>query len=122
MVRNDLMILQLIHLYSARRNISVSYASRILTGSGDTARRIGGGMSMTARRANDVLQRASDLWPEGAKWPADIPRPTPNPTDNSCIAELRANGFRIGCRQVVDRATGQRTWRYRMVLPGKLAA
>ena len=38
---------------------------------------------------------------------------------NSCIAELRAhpNNFKINCRQVVDRNTGQRTWRYRMVLP-----
>ncbi len=38
---------------------------------------------------------------------------------NSCVAELRAhpNDVRIDCRQVVDRNTGQRTWRYRMVLP-----
>ena len=37
---------------------------------------------------------------------------------NSCIAELRAhpNNCRIDCRQVVDRNTKQRTWRYRMVL------
>ena len=35
---------------------------------------------------------------------------------NSCIAELRAapNNCRISCRQIVDPATGQRTWLYRM--------
>ena len=40
---------------------------------------------------------------------------------NSCIAELRVNGFRISCRQEVD-AAGKRTWLYRMILPGKEAA
>ena len=34
---------------------------------------------------------------------------------NSCISELRVNGFRIACRQEVD-ATGQRRWFYRMIL------
>ena len=43
---------------------------------------------------------------------------------NSCIAELRAhpNNCRIDCRQQVNRATGQRTWLYRMVLPTEDAA
>ena len=39
---------------------------------------------------------------------------------NSCVAELRANGCRIACRQEV--AAGKRTWLYRMILPGKEAA
>ena len=36
---------------------------------------------------------------------------------NSCIAELRANGAVISCRQTVDRATGKRIWVYRMSRP-----
>ncbi len=34
---------------------------------------------------------------------------------NACIAELRANGAEIACRQVRDPATGGRLWLYRMV-------
>ena len=33
---------------------------------------------------------------------------------NSIIAELRANGAKIVCRQWVDPATGQRLWLYQM--------
>ena len=36
---------------------------------------------------------------------------------NSCVAELRANGFYIECRQIRDPATGQRIWLYRMPFP-----
>ena len=34
---------------------------------------------------------------------------------NSCIAELRANGARITCRQSVRVTTGERLWLYRLV-------
>ncbi len=34
---------------------------------------------------------------------------------NSCIAELRANGVRITCRQIHDPATDARLWLYRLV-------
>lgn len=36
---------------------------------------------------------------------------------NSCIAELRANGATIDCRQVRDPNTGARVWLYRMLTP-----
>ena len=36
---------------------------------------------------------------------------------NSCVAELRANGFVVECRQVRDPNTGQRIWLYRMPFP-----
>ncbi len=35
---------------------------------------------------------------------------------NACIAELRANGAEIACRQTVS-ARGERIWLYRMVRP-----
>lgn len=41
---------------------------------------------------------------------------------NSCIAELRANGFYIENRQISDPATGQRIWLYRMPFPTERAA
>ncbi len=36
---------------------------------------------------------------------------------NSCVAELRANGAEIACRQIASPASGQRIWLYRMVAP-----
>ena len=75
MVHNDRLLVTLIRCYAAARGISVSYASRLLTGSGDTVDRIAGGMSITARRAERILHRASDRWPAGLAWPADVPRP-----------------------------------------------
>lgn len=38
---------------------------------------------------------------------------------NSCVAELRANGFRIECRQRRDPTTGQRVWLYHMEVPAR---
>lgn len=39
---------------------------------------------------------------------------------NSCVAELRDNGFEIDCRQIRNPATGQRTWLYRMPSPVRM--
>ncbi len=39
---------------------------------------------------------------------------------NSIIAELRANGAEIVCRQWVDPATGQRLWLYQMRQPAPM--
>ena len=36
---------------------------------------------------------------------------------NSCIAELRANGATIPCRQIRNPATGTRIWLYKMMQP-----
>ena len=63
-------------------SLSVSYASRLLTGSGDTVDRVTAGASITARRAETILRRASQNWPADRAWPADIPRPAPAPKTN----------------------------------------
>ena len=71
-------IIHLVETYAVGRGISISTASRLLTGSGDTVDRMcRNGMSMTARRAAHVVQHASDHWPEDFEWPANIPRPAP---------------------------------------------
>ena len=77
MVHNDRLLIVLIRTYAAARCISVSYASRLLTGSGDTVDRVAGGMSITARRAETIIRRASAHWPAASPWPAEIPRPAP---------------------------------------------
>ena len=51
----------------------------LLSNSGSTLRRLARGTSLTVRRATSIVQRASDHWPEGSEWPADIPRPDPSP-------------------------------------------
>ena len=77
MVHSDQLLVALIHAFADARSLSVSYASRLLTGSGDTVDRVTAGASITARRAETILRRASQNWPDGCDWPADIPRPAP---------------------------------------------
>ena len=77
MVHSDRLLVTLIQSFAAARGISVSYASRLLTGSGDTVDRVTAGASVTARRAETILRRASQRWPAGRDWPAGIPRPAP---------------------------------------------
>ena len=77
MVHSDQLLVTLIHAFANARGLSVSYASRLLTGSGDTVDRVTAGASITARRAETILRRASQNWPTNCDWPADIPRPAP---------------------------------------------
>ena len=82
MVHSDRLLVTLIRDFAAARGFSVSYASRLLTGSGDTVERVKGGMSITGRRAETILRRASESWPAGLAWPADLPRPVPTADDD----------------------------------------
>ena len=75
MVHSDRLLISLIHAFADARGLSVSYASRLLTGSGDTVDRITAGASITARRAETILRRAAQSWPADRAWPAGIPRP-----------------------------------------------
>ena len=79
MVHSDQLLVTLIHAFADARSLSVSYASRLLTGSGDTVDRVTAGASITARRAETILRRASQNWPADRAWPADIPRPASAP-------------------------------------------
>ncbi len=72
--------IQVVRLIQARAGGgSESTASRLLTGSGDTPARIRRGTSLTSRRVEEIMQRASDQWPADLPWPPDIPRPAPSP-------------------------------------------
>ena len=86
MVHSDRLLITLIRAYADARGLSVSYASRLLTGSGDTVDRVAAGASITARRAETIVRRASQLWPAGRAWPADLPRPPPPREDNRAVA------------------------------------
>ena len=82
MVHNDQLLVTLIRAYAEARGLSVSYASRLLTGSGDTVDRVAAGASITARRAESIVRRASERWPAGLAWPAGTPRPSPASEDD----------------------------------------
>ena len=68
-------IIRLITLAATASGHSPSTIGRWASGSGDMYHRLCRGHDITTRRAARVVQALSDLWPEGAEWPADIPRP-----------------------------------------------
>ena len=64
------------------------------------------------------LQRVHALLKDGAEHSTlDIVKAAGVCAVNSCIAELRANGAVIDCRQVHHRVNGQRYFLYRMTAP-----
>lgn len=79
----DEAVICLLEIYARETGLAETYVCRLLTGSGDTLSRMRGGMSMTGRRANRVIQAVSDHWPADLDWPADISRPAPRPKDEA---------------------------------------
>ena len=78
-IATDSYIASLIREYARAAGLSETYAARVITGSGDTGTRLANGMSLTTRRAERIVQAASDRWPEEAEWPVGIDRPDPSP-------------------------------------------
>ena len=72
----------LIDLLAEATGRSPSTISRLVTGSGDTIRRLRAVDDRNRRvhristdRVERALQRLSDLWPQPVAWPTEIPRP-----------------------------------------------
>ena len=78
MMVTDDQIAGLIRSLAAARGWSESYAAKRATGSGDTLDRIDQGIGLTLRRANRIIARVADLWPDGEPVPPEIQsaRPT----------------------------------------------
>ena len=74
---------RLIVAFAAGDSRAETTVSRLASGSGQTLYRLRHGRDITTRRAERIIQWLSDHWPEGAEWPADIPRPTPNAADEA---------------------------------------
>lgn len=70
-------LLDLLGLFAAHSELSVSTVSRHALGSGDTPSRLLAGGTITVRRLDRGLQYLSDNWPEGVPWPDHTPRPRP---------------------------------------------
>ena len=72
-------ITTLIERYADAAGLSVTYASRLSTGSSSTVKRLRAGGGITIMTCERTAQWISDHWPAGAAWPRDIPRPPPTP-------------------------------------------
>ena len=70
-------IIRLIEIAATATSRRPGTVGRMVTGSGDMYGRLCRGHDITTRRAARVVQALSDTWPEGAEWPAHIPRPPP---------------------------------------------
>lgn len=76
-------LLTLARRYAARRALTLSTVSTYITGSGDTFARLEQGRTITLRRAEVLLKKFSERWPQGLEWPADISRPPRAATGDS---------------------------------------
>lgn len=73
----------LIRTVAAHTNRAASTLSRLVTGSGDTLRRIEALHAdgtpvhrISTDRVENAVLMLSDIWPADLEWPADIPRPS----------------------------------------------
>lgn len=68
-------ILTLARRYAAHRALTLTTVSTYVTGSRDTFSRLEQGRTITLRRAEVLLKKFSERWPQELEWPADISRP-----------------------------------------------
>lgn len=63
--------------YAEASGIPLSTASWRIFGDNKKLTAIEKGGDLYTGRAAQAMQWLSDNWPDGARWPADVPRPTP---------------------------------------------
>lgn len=63
--------------YAAAAGLAEATVSRHFLGASHRLRTIREGGDIGARRIEAALADFSGRWPEGAAWPADVPRPAP---------------------------------------------
>jgi hypothetical protein len=68
-------LLSLIDAFCAARRISEARASTLIFNGGARISQIRAGADIGIRRAEEAVRWLSENWPEGAEWPADVPRP-----------------------------------------------
>lgn len=62
--------------FAGARGLSLTTVGRLAAGDWRFFDRVeAGSASFTARKYDEVVRWFSDNWPEGASWPADVPRP-----------------------------------------------
>ncbi|RYC10051.1 hypothetical protein [Ciceribacter ferrooxidans] len=68
-------LLQLASAYGAATSLSDSTIGRLCAADGRFFSRIRDGATFTVKKYDEVIAWFSRQWPEGAEWPADVPRP-----------------------------------------------
>jgi hypothetical protein len=72
-------ILALAHAYGSATGASTTTISSRVFNDGKKLAAIEAGSDLFSGRLNRAVQWFSDNWPDGAEWPADVPRPATNP-------------------------------------------
>lgn len=72
-------LFRLVEIYRNATGLSESRVSTLLFGGGARLSQIREGKDVGTRILDRAFQWFSDRWPEGAEWPADVPRPAPTP-------------------------------------------
>ena len=84
-------IVHLGRIYATATGLRLTTVGRHIAQHGAFFARLDAGRDITTRRADRVVQRLSDLWPAGAVWPSDIPRPAPSGGDSNPPAGGRSS-------------------------------
>lgn len=61
--------------FAASRQLSTARVATLAAGDWRFFDRVGAGASFTVRKYDEVMGWFSANWPEGAEWPAGVPRP-----------------------------------------------
>ena len=68
-------LLTVVSAFATARNLSEGRVSTLAFGDGTRLKHLRSGGDMGARRIERAMAWFSSNWPEGANWPADVPRP-----------------------------------------------
>jgi hypothetical protein len=66
---------RVVDAYCSGRGVSEARASTLIFNSGDKIAGLRAGRDIGVRRLDRAFRFLADNWPEGAAWPADVPRP-----------------------------------------------
>ena len=68
-------LIRVAEVFASARGISLARVATLVRNDGKFFARLARGATCTLRTYDDTLQWFADHWPDGAVWPADVPRP-----------------------------------------------
>jgi hypothetical protein len=71
-------LLRVVEAYAAHTGLAEATISTRFAGRGARIGDLRQGGDMGSRTIACIIQKFSENWPEGAIWPADVPRPSPS--------------------------------------------
>lgn len=76
--------------FCAARSLSRARVSTLIFNDGKTLGRLAGGGDLQTASYERAMVWFSNHWPEGAEWPADVPRPAPSSVEPEAAASEEA--------------------------------